>query len=153
MLIKAKTIKEYLAKVPSERRAAIESVRKVIRNNIPTGYKETLQYGMISYVVPLSLYPRGYLDQEDVPLPHIGLASQKNNMAVYLMDIYQDKQTAKWFVTEYKKIGKKMDTGKSCVRFKKLDDLPLELIGKAAALTSVPKTIQAYEKAKLRRKK
>lgn len=148
MQSKAKTPKEYINELPEDRRAAIKAVRAVIKKNLPSGYKEMIQYGMITYVVPLTTYLKGYLDEKDVPLPYISLASQKNHMAVYLMNIYQVDKSENWFKSEYKKSGKKLDMGKSCVRFKKLDDLPLDVIGKAVALTPVKKFIENYEKGR-----
>lgn len=150
MLIKAKTVREYLEKLPAERRAAIEAVRKVILKNLPKGYEETTQHGMITYHVPLKLYPAGYLNKKDVPLPYAGLASQKNHMAVYLINIYTDQDSKEWFHNAYKASGKRMDVGKSCIRFRKLDDLPLDVIGKAIARTPVKKFIEIYEKSRAR---
>ncbi len=148
MQSKAKTVKEYLNELPEERKKSISLVRKIILKNLPKGYKETMQYGMIGYVVPLKHYPKGYLNDEKTPLPYVSLASQKNHMAVYLSNIYADKKLSKWFTTEYKKSGKKMDVGKSCVRFRKLENLPVELIGKAVKKTSMKKFIEMYEKRK-----
>jgi len=143
----ATTVREYLDSLPADRKAALEIIRAEILKNLPEGYQETMQYGMIGYNVPLSIYPGGYLGKKDTPLPFAALASQKNHMAVYLMNIYSDQdQTAlSWFLEEYKATGKKMDVGKSCVRFKKLADLPVELIGKAIAKTSVQEFIKMYE--------
>lgn len=146
MQSKAKTVKAYLAELPEDRRKAISKVRAVIRKHLPKGYKETMQYGMISYVVPLSTYPAGYLDDKKTPLPYASLASQKNHMAVYLMSIYGAGE--KKFKEAYKKTGKRMDIGKSCVRFRKLEDLPLELVGKEIASMPVKKMIAKYEAAR-----
>lgn len=150
MQSKAKTVREYLNSLPEGRRTALEAVRNVILKNLPEGYEETMQYGMTGYVVPLSLYPVGYLGKKDVPLPYAGLASQKNHMAVYLTNIYadRDKDTERWFKEAYKASGKKMDIGKSCVRFRKLEDLPLDVIGKAVARTSVKAFIKMYENSR-----
>lgn len=117
MQSKAATANEYLEELPEDRRKAITTVRKVIRANLPKGYKETMGYGMISYVVPLTLYPQGHLCNKTIPLPYAALASQKNYMAVYLMGIYGDDGA--WFAREYKATGKRMDIGKCCVRLKK----------------------------------
>ena len=141
----AKTVTVYLKELPLERRAVIEMVRAVILKNLPKGYEEVMQYGMISYVVPLKTYPKGYLDKKDVPLPYAALAAQKNFYAVYLMNLYSEKEGGDWFAKEYKASGKKLDMGKSCVRFKKLEDLPLAVIAKAVKLTSVKKFIAQYE--------
>ena len=146
----AKTVQEYIRNLPADRRQAISVVRNVIKKNLPKGYKEVMD-GMIVYIVPLSLYPDGYLGDKKTPLPYAGLASQKNHMAVYLMNIYGNRNVEKWFLYEYKKSGKKMDIGKCCVRFKKLEDLPLDLIGEAIACTPAKKFIHMYEES--RRKK
>lgn len=153
MQSKAKTPAEYLRELTLERRAAIQAVRRVILKNLPQGYKEAMQYGMISYIVPLSLYPAGYLNDKKRPLPYISLASQKNHMAVYLMNIYGDKAAEKKFRAIYKKSGKSLDMGKSCVRFKKPDDLSLEAIGLAVAMTPVKAFIAKYEKGRSTRVK
>lgn len=155
MQSKAKTVSAYLRELPPERRTALLVVRKVILKHLPKGYEESMQYGMIGYSVPLKRYPKGYLGDKKTPLPYAGLASQKNHMAVYLMNIYGDKKATKWFKNEYKKsipgrAGKKLDMGKSCVRFRKLKDLPLPLIGKAIARTSVKDLIIYYEHARKR---
>lgn len=146
MQSKAKTVKDYLVELPPERREIIEAVRAQILKNLPKGYEEVMQYGMISYIVPLRLYPRGYLDQKEVPLSYVALASQKNYMAVYLTNIYADQTVEKWFKQEYTTSGKKLDMGKSCIRFKKMTDLPLPLIGKVVKLTPVKDYIAMYEK-------
>jgi len=146
MQSKAKTVKEYLNSLPPERRAAIQTVREVILKNLPNGFEETMQYGMIGYVVPHSVYPPGYHCDPKQPLPFIALASQKNHMAVYMMNIYMDKETENWFVKAYKASGKKLDIGKSCLRFKKLDDLALDVIGRAVGRKSVKEYIALYEK-------
>ncbi|MFC1663431.1 DUF1801 domain-containing protein [Patescibacteria group bacterium] len=148
MQSKAKTVKEYLTSLTNDRSTAIKKVRQAILKNLPKGYKEGMQYGMITYYVPLSLFPAGYLGKKDVPLPYVSLSSQKNHMAVYLLNVYSDKKLYRWFVNQYKKTGKKIDIGKSCVRFRKIEDLPVELIGQAVAKTSVAKYIQDYQSAK-----
>ncbi len=150
MISKAKSPEDYLNSLPEDRKKALQAVRKVILKSLPKGYEETMQYGMISYVVPLKKYPAGYLGKKDVPLPYASLASQKNHMAVYLLNIYMNNKNQKWFEKAYKASGKKMDVGKSCVRFKNLEDLPLDVIGKAVALTSVDELIMAYESARSR---
>ena len=125
MQSKAKTVKEYLAELPADRRKAIEEVRKTILKHLPKGYVEIMQYGMIGYAVPLSLYPQGYHCKKDEPLPFISLASQKNNMTLYMFCLYLEKKDAERFQKEYKASGKKLDMGKSCIRFKKVEDLML----------------------------
>ena len=123
----------------------ITALRKVMVKNMPSGYQEMMQYGMIGFVVPLSAYPDGYLGQKDVPIPYAGLASQKNYVSVYLMNVYGDKKTEAWFKKEYAATGKKLDMGKSCIRFKKMEDIPLNLIGQAVALTPMKTFIKKYE--------
>lgn len=144
----AKTVKEYIESLPPDRQEAIATIRDTIMKRLPKGYEETMQYGMISYIVPLSIYPEGYLGRKNEPIPYVSLASQKNHIAVYLLNIYENPELHKKFLTEYKASGKKLDMGKSCVRFKKLDDVPLEVIGNAVAATSVDEHIKIYEKSK-----
>lgn len=148
MQSKVKTVREYIASLPKERREAVETVRKVILKNLPKGYEEGMQYGMIGYFVPLKTFPEGYLKNPKQPLPFIALASQKNYMAVYMMHIYSDPKLLKWFLDEYKKSGKKLDMGKSCIRFKKLENLPTFLIGKAVGKMPVKKWISIYKKSR-----
>jgi Domain of unknown function (DU1801) len=150
---KAKSVDEYLKELPPDRREAINAVRKVILKNLPKGFEETMQHGMISYVVPFRLFPAGYHCDPSQPLCFAALASQKNHMAIYLMTIYGHKDSEDWFVKAYKASGKKLDMGKSCVRFKKLDDLPLDVIGQAIARVPVDKYIQAYVQAREKVKK
>ena len=145
MISKATTVKGYLASLPADRRAAIQAVREVILDNLGKGYEEGMQYGMIGYFVPHTLYPPGYHCDPKQPLPFAGLASQKNHMALYLMCTYGDSDLAKWFRTEWAKTSKKLDMGKSCIRFKKLDDLPLDLIGRAIARVPAKKYIAHFE--------
>ena len=139
---KAKTVDQYLAELSVERRDEISKVRKVILKNLPKGYKEVMEYGMISYVIPLEKYPDTYNGH---PLAMASLGTQKNYMALYLMGIYGDKRMNKWFVEEYKASGKKLDMGKSCVRFKKLEDVPLKVVGDAIKRVPVQKFIKYYE--------
>src|SRR5262247_1446129 len=131
MKSKASTVDEYLRGLPEDRRGAMGTVRKLILKYLPRGYEEVLQYGMLGYVVPLKVFPAGYLDRKNEPLPYVCLASQKNYMSIYIMSAYGDEEAK--FRKEYEATGKKLDMGKSCVRFKKLEDLPLEVIGKAIA--------------------
>jgi uncharacterized protein YdhG (YjbR/CyaY superfamily) len=133
MISRAQSVDEYLAGLPADRRAAIEAVREVILKNLDKDYAEGMQYGMIGYYVPHSVYPPGYHCDPSQPLPFVCLASQKNHMALYMMCIYGSREHEQWFRKEWAKTGKKMDMGKSCIRFKKLEDLPLELIGKTIA--------------------
>ncbi|MEP2508177.1 MAG: DUF1801 domain-containing protein [Reichenbachiella sp.] len=124
----ATSVQEYIETLPEDRAQAISSVRDVILKNLPKGIEETMNYGMISYEVPLEVYPDTYNKK---PLMFAALASQKNHMAVYLSGIYCDETLRMNFENEYRASGKKMDMGKSCVRFRKLENLPLDVIGKA----------------------
>ena len=141
----ARTVDQYLKELPAERREVVSTVREVIRKNLPTGYQETMNWGMISYEVPRDRFPKTYNGQ---PLMYAALAAQKNHYAVYLISMYQDGAPTGWFAEEFRKAGKKLDMGKSCVRFKKLEDLPLETIGKAIRGTSVEKLIEIYESSR-----
>ena len=138
----AQTADDYLAELPSDRREAITAVRSVILDHLPEGYRETMQSGMIGYVVPLSRYPETYNRQ---PLAYVALASQKNYMSLYLMNVYGDEETGRWFNERYRASGKKLDMGKSCVRFKNLEDLPMDLIGETVARTTVDEFVERYE--------
>jgi hypothetical protein len=142
----AKTVSEYLGSLPDDRREAISAVREVILANLPKGYEECMSYGMIGYVVPHSIYPAGYHCDPKLPLPYANLASQKNHMALYLMCVYGDKATEQWFRKAWQAAGKKLDMGKSCVRFKKLEDVSLEVIGQVIARVPVEKYIARIEK-------
>ena len=146
MQSKAKTVSAYLAELPADRRKAIDQVRKMVLKSLPKGYVEIMQYGMIGYAVPLSIYPAGYHCKKDEPLPFIGLASQKNNMALYMFCMYLDKADQEKFRKEYAATGKKLDMGKSCIRFKTPEDLALDVIGNAIARSPVKKHIAIYEK-------
>jgi hypothetical protein len=146
---KAETVAEYLAELSPERAEAIKAVRQVVLDNLPDGYEETMQYGMIGYVIPLETYPVTYNGQA---LSYAALASQKNYMSLYLMNVYGEAGTARWFVEAYKATGKKLDMGKSCVRFRKLEDLPLGLVGQAIARTPVAEYIKSYEASRSRGK-
>jgi len=139
------SIDDYLNKLPDDRRTAIAKVRDVINANLPTGYEERLQWGMISWCVPESVLPAKDVYNKQ-PLCLAGLASQKNHMAVYLMSVYGDKNLRGWFEKAYKQSGKKLDMGQSCVRFRSLEALPLEVIGEAIAKVSVDKYVEVYRK-------
>jgi len=141
---RALTVKEYLASLPADRRAAIATVRKVVRAHLPSGFEETMQYGMITYVVPLATYPQGYLGKKDVPLPFVSLAAQKNHSALYLMNVYGNVELERWFRAAYAKSGKQLDMGKACVRFKSAGDLALDVIGEAIAKTPVRDYVDRY---------
>ena len=139
------TVNDYLAKLPDDRRTAIAKVRDVINANPPAGYEERLQWGMISWCVPESVLPaKDVYNKQQLCLA--GLASQKNHMAVYLMCVYGDPKERKWFEAAFKKSGKKLDMGQSCVRFKSIDALPLDVIGEAMSHVSVDKYVAAYRK-------
>ena len=143
----ASTIKEYIENLPDERKQVIKKLRRSILDNLPKGFKETISYGMIGYVVPHSLYPDGYHCDPKLPLPFMNIASQKNFVAVYHMGIYADKKLMDWFVGEYPKHCKsKLDMGKSCIRFNKMDDIPYKLIGELSGKMSPKDWIKIYEK-------
>jgi len=144
-----KTVNEYLDSLPEDRKKAISIVRKEIKKNLPKGMEEKMNWGMISYQVPLKTYPNTYNGQ---PLMYAALAAQKNYMVVYLMNIYASSELRKKFETDYKATGKRFDVGGSCVRFRKLDDLPVELIGKMIASMSLEQYLEYCEKAFLKRK-
>lgn len=145
MQSKATTVDQYLAELPPDRREAIGALRAVILKNLPKGYEEGMQWGMPSYFVPHSAYPAGYHCQPDQPLPFVSLASQKNHMAFYGFCNYTDDVLRNRFVEDWKKTGKKLDMGKSCVRFKKLEDVPLKVIVDAVNRVPMKKFIKQYE--------
>lgn len=140
---KAATVEEYLADLPAERREVVSKVREIVKRNLPKGYHETMQRGMICYGLPLSRYPNTYNGE---PLGCVALAAQKNYYALYLMGVYMDPQQGKQLESAFKRAGKKMDMGKSCLRFKELDDLPLDAVGEIIASTP-PETLIAYHEA------
>tara|TARA_Y100001001_G_C7898585_1_gene270806 strand:+ start:66 stop:551 length:486 start_codon:yes stop_codon:yes gene_type:complete len=142
---KAKSVEEYMAALPEDRLEAITAIREVILKNLHKGYEEGMQWGMPSYFVPLSAYPAGYNCQPDQALPFVGFASQKNHMVFYGFCIYMDEELKNRFVADWKKSGKKLDMGKSCVRFKKLEDVPLKVIGDAVKRVPMKKYIKQYE--------
>lgn len=145
MQSKATTVDQYLASLPEDRRAAISAVRNVILENLDEGYEEGMQYGMIGYYVPHEVYPAGYHANPKQPLPFASLASQKSHMAVYLMCVYGQPEHEKWFCEAWAKTGKKLDMGKSCVRFKKLEDVALDVIGEAIRRAPAKAYIAHYE--------
>lgn len=147
-----KTVEEYLAELPEERRKAMEELRKVILDNLPEGLEEGMQYGMIGYYVPLSRYPKGYHCTPGEPLPFISFASQKNSINVYHMGMYMEEEILKWYLGEYSKyIKTKPDMGKSCIRFRKVNQLPLQLIGELMQKMTVERYIEIYEGAFLKK--
>jgi len=148
MQSKATTPDEYFAGLPEERQPAMNELRKVIKKNLPKGFIEAMSYGMVGYVVPHSLYPDGYHCDPKLPLPFLSVASQKNFIAVYHMGIYADPKLMKWFTDEFAKQSKaKLDMGKSCIRFKKPDQIPFKLIGELAAKLTPQDWIERYKKA------
>lgn len=148
MQYKAANPEEYLAQVPQERLEALERLRSTISENLPEGFSEGMGYGMIGYSVPHSIYPAGYHCDPSVPLPFISFASQKNFIALYHMGIYAIPELHDWFVAEYPKhVKTKLDMGKSCIRFKKPDQIPFELIAELCQKVSVEDWIAHYEKA------
>ena len=149
----AKTPSEYVESLPDERKIVIENIRKTVLENLPKGFEETMGYGMMGYVVPHSIYPSGYHCDPKTPLPFMGMASQKNFIAFYHMGIYADENLLNWFVSEYPKHCKaKLDMGKSCIRFKKMDDIPYELLGQLVTKMTVQDWISLYEE-KFKKKK
>lgn len=135
----APTVSSYLQSLSADRRSEIEIIRDLILRHLPAGYEEGMLYGMIGYYVPFSRYPQTYNGQ---PLCYVGLASQKNYISLYLTNIYGSTENKTWFETEYKKTGKKLNMGKSCLRFRKAEDIPLDLVGQAIARTSVDEFIK-----------
>ena len=149
----AKTVKEYLASLPQDRRVAIQAVRQVILENLDKGYEEGIQYGMIGYYVPHRLYPAGYHCDPTQPLPFAALGSKKNHMAIYLMCVYGVPAEAERFRKAWAKTGKKLDMGKSCIRFKKLEDVALEVLGETVARVPAKAYIERMEAFLRTRKK
>jgi len=148
MQSKALTPEHYLSELPEERKIPMHKLRDVIKKNLPKGFEEAMCYGMLGFVVPHSIYPKGYHCDPKLPLPFISLASQKNFIALYHMGIYADENLLNWFLVEYPKHCKtKLDMGKSCIRFKKMDDIPFELISELAKRVSVTDWIKKYETA------
>ncbi len=150
MRSEATTVEEYLESLPEDRKEAISAVRKVILENLPEGIEENMNWGMISYEVPLKTYPETYNKQ---PLMFAALASQKRHMAVYLTGIYMDEGVRKQFEADYRATGKRFDAGKSCVRFRKLEHLPLDLIGGAVGAMTLDEFITGFEAVFSKKKK
>lgn len=146
MQIKSNSVKEYLQNIPEEKKEAMESLRKAILDNLADGFVEEMSYGMIGYVVPHTIYPDGYHCNPSLPLPFISIACQKNFIALYHMGIYADNKLLEWWKKEYSNYSKlKLDMGKSCIRFKKIDQIPYDLIGKLCQKMSVNDWIKLYE--------
>ena len=145
----ATTVSDYLASLGDERRQAIAAVRDVILEHLPDGYDETMQYGMISYIVPASVLADTYNGE---PLMYVALASQKRYMSLYLTNVYGDPDVEAWFTERYRATGKRLDMGKSCVRFRRLDDLPLDLVGEVVGRTPVAEFVEMYRASRSGRK-
>ena len=139
------TPEEFLAALPADRAEQLARLRELILRRLPEGYEEQVDFGMLAYVIPLETYPDTYNKH---PLMYAALASQKRHMSLYLMNVYGDPATLRWFTDGFAAAGKKLDMGKACVRFKTIDDLPLELIGEVIARTPAPEYIAAYEAAR-----
>ncbi|MCC6307156.1 MAG: DUF1801 domain-containing protein, partial [Chitinophagaceae bacterium] len=141
-------VEQYVSELPADRQATINALRKVIKKNLPKGFQECMGYGMLGYVVPHSIYPAGYHCNPKDPLPFMGLASQKNSINLYHMGIYAEPKLYKWFTEAHAKASpKKLDMGKSCVRYKKAEDIPLKLIGELASKMTPKEWISLYESA------
>lgn len=148
MQYKASSPEDYIDQVPEDRKETLTKLRQVIKENLPEGFEEGIQYGMIGYYVPHSVYPDGYHCDPKTPLPFMSFASQKNSVNLYHCGIYAKKELHDWFVNEYTKHCKrKLDMGKSCIRFKYLDDIPFKLIGKLTQKMTTKEWIDIYEKA------
>ncbi|MFN8361224.1 MAG: DUF1801 domain-containing protein [Candidatus Kapaibacterium sp.] len=146
MKSQATTIEEYMEQLPAERQKPMQDLRTTILENLPKGFEETISYGMIGYVVPHSLYPKGYHCSPNEPLPFINIASQKNFIAIYHMGLYADPALLQWFQDQYaQRVPTKLDMGKSCIRFKKPELIPFDLIGELASKVTPEKWIEVYE--------
>ena len=148
----AKNPEEYINSLPEDRKVSIEKLRNVILKNLPKGFQEGMNYGMMGYYVPHSIYPKGYHCKPTDPLPFMGFASQKNSINFYHMGIYANAALYDWFVAEYPKYStRKLDMGKSCIRFKKFEEIPFDLIGELVTKISVEDWIATYESAFLKK--
>jgi hypothetical protein len=143
----ASTVEGYLSELPEDRRAVVSAVREMVLQNLPDGYRESMNWGMISYEVPLEQYPDTYNGQ---PLGYVALAAQKSYFALYLMGVYQDSEQEAELRAGFQQAGKKLDMGKSCVRFRKLEDLPLDVVGRVIASTPPAELIGRYEASRQR---
>lgn len=144
----AVTPSEYLESLPEDRKEVMQKLRDIISKNLPKGFEEGMSYGMMGWAVPHSTYPQGYHCDPKLPLPFLSIASQKNFIAIYHMGVYADKEIYDWFVSEYPKhVKTKLDMGKSCIRFKKPESIPYELIGELASKITVQQWIDLYESA------
>lgn len=146
MQSKATTPEQFIDELPEDRKAIISTIRKAIKDNLPKGFEEVISYGMLGYVVPHSIYPGGYHCTPKLPLPFINIASQKNHISIHHLGLYASKPMIYWFTEEWgKHTTKKMDMGKGCLRFKKAEDMPINLIEKLAKKMSVQQWIETYE--------
>ena len=146
MQYKANSPEDYINQLPEERQPVIQKLRETILANLPKGFEEVISYGMIGYVVPHSIYPAGYHCTPELPLPFLNIASQKNFVAVYHMGMYAKKELLDWFTAEFPKHSKrKLDMGKSCIRFKNIDDIPYKLLGELASKMTMDEWIGIYE--------
>jgi uncharacterized protein YdhG (YjbR/CyaY superfamily) len=151
---KATSPEDYIEELPAERKGAISKLRSVILKNLPKGFEETMSYGMIGYVVPHSIYPDGYHCTPELPLPFMNIASQKNYVALYHSGIYASPELTEWFKTNYaEQVSTKLDMGKSCIRFKKVENIPYELIGELCTKITVEEWIATYDKLIKRKSK
>ena len=148
MQSKAATVPEYLAQLDPERRAVIQAVRQTILKNLDRTFEEGMQYCMIGFYVPHSIFPAGYHCDPKQPLPYAGLASQKNACSLYLMSIYAETSHREWFIKAWTAGGRKLDMGKSCIRFKSLEEVPLDVVGEAIRRMSASRWIEIYEQAR-----
>ncbi|CAL2078318.1 DUF1801 domain-containing protein [Tenacibaculum sp. 190524A05c] len=146
MKYEASTPEEYISQIPEDRQPVVEKIRAIIKENLPEGFEEGITYNMLGYYVPHSIYPDGYHCDPKQPLPFMNVASQKNSVNLYHSGIYANPEIHDWFVNEYPKHSKrKLDMGKSCVRFKKMDDIPYELIAELCTKITVEDWINTYE--------
>lgn len=149
MPTKAKTPKEYIDQLPADRKKAVAKLRALLRKNLPKGFKEEMNYNMLGYVVPHSVYPNGYHCDTTQPLPFINLASQKHYIALYHMGLYSDKKLLDWFTKRYAEtVNGKLDMGKSCIRFRKTDAIPYDLVSELARKMTPQQWIKTYEKSR-----
>ena len=146
MQYQATTADDYISQIPEDRKSVFETLRQTIIDNLPKGFEEGIQYGMIGYVVPHSVYPDGYHCDPKIPLPFMSIASQKNSINLYHMGIYSKPELYDWFVAEYPKYSsRKLDIGKSCIRFKKIDEIPFDLIAELCTKMTIDEWINIYE--------
>lgn len=146
MKMTAKNIEEYISKLREDRQNVLNKLRAILKTHLPKGFEENYQYNMLSYVVPLSLYPKGYLNKKDTPLPFISIASQKHHIAIYHMGLYMNQEVMKWFENKYEKdVSHKLDMGKSCIRFKKMEEIPYDLLKELVSKITPEEYIKLYE--------